>query len=179
MSNILIVTFAQDQDIKALAQKVAAASDADTFEVAPVAPYPRDERLRRARMVWESSTHMFPYLDEVPDLAPYDAVLLGSSDCMSYLMPPVAALAARPEMAGKTVGVFTTATLPHAQLIAERAEDLAPKADHLNALRPVKGVLSDEMVAAWCRGVRAACPALDRDRAQRPAPAGARQSKAA
>lgn len=132
------------------------ATGAEVFEIVPANPYPESygEVLARGRQ--ELKDNMMPKLkSEVPDLAPYDVIFVGSPNWFNTIVPPVMTFLSSRDFAGKTIVPFMTHGGGGRGKSQQDLQRLAPGATLLEG-RAFRGdAMADagEDVRTWLRGL--------------------------
>ena len=106
---MLVAYFSHTGNTRAIAQYIKDAAGADIYEIAPADPYPESygDVLARARQ--ELKDNVMPELkSEVPDIAPYDVIFVGSPNWFNTIVPPMMAFLSSRDFTGKTIVPFIT-----------------------------------------------------------------------
>lgn len=103
-----VVFFSRSGATRAAAEYMAGKLDADLFELKPAKPYPEEYRAVVERAMDELRSKARPELEELPDISPYDTVLVGSPNWCGTFAAPVATFFANAALNGKTTGIFCT-----------------------------------------------------------------------
>lgn len=154
MSKTLVTYFSAERGTTAaLAEKLAAATGADVFEIVPKKPYSKADlaysnplaRCNREQIAKKD----VPIADTVDNMADYDTVLIGFP--IWYYNAPmiIKTFVKQYDLAGKTIGLFATSG---GSDIGRTAEKLEP---YLNAGTTISGAkvfarnASEDTLKAW------------------------------
>ena len=154
---MLVAFFSHTGNTRAIAGMIQEATGADIFEIVPANPYPESYGDVLARGRQELNDNMMPKLkSEVPSLAPYDVIFVGSPNWFNTVVPPVMTFLSGRDFTGKTIVPFIT---PGGGGLGKSVQDvkrLAPGATLLEgrAFRgdAVKDAGADVLV--WLRGLK-------------------------
>ncbi len=102
-------TFPHSGNTRAVAERIAAATGADLFEIVPQKPYPAEYRAVVDQARREIAADYRPALKtDLPDAGRYDVIYIGSPCWWSTVAPPVATFLAAHDFTGKTLIPFMT-----------------------------------------------------------------------
>lgn len=104
----LVAYYSWSGNTKALARHLADALGAELLELTPETPYPTAYSACLDKAKADIAAGARPALKALPDLAPYDAVLVGTPNWWGTLAPPVCTLIENPALAGKKMALFQT-----------------------------------------------------------------------
>ena len=154
---MLVAYFSHTGNTRAIARQIQEATGADVFEIVPANPYPESygEVLARGRQ--ELNDNMMPKLkSEVPDLAPYDVIFVGSPNWFNTIVPPVMTFLSGRDFTGKTLVPFMTHGGGGMGKGVQDVKRLAPGATLLEgrAFRGDAVADAGEDVRAWLRELR-------------------------
>ena len=156
---MLVAYFSHTGNTRAIAGMIQEATGADVFEIVPANPYLESygDVLARARQELKDS--VMPELkSEVPDLAPYDVIFVGSPNWFNTIVPPVMTFLSGSDFSGKTIVPFMTHGGGGLGKSVQDIQRLAPGATVLEG-RAFRGdAVEDagEDVLAWLRGLKLA-----------------------
>lgn len=106
---ILVAYFSHSGNTRAVAERIAAATGADLFEIVPQRPYPAEYRAVVDQAKREIAADYRPALkNDQPDAGRYDVIYIGSPCWWATVAPPVATFLAAHGFAGKTLIPFMT-----------------------------------------------------------------------
>jgi len=106
---ILVAYFSHSGNTRIVAERLAAATGADLYEIVPETPYPAAYQALSDQAEWEIAANYRPALkNDLPDIGAYDVICVGSPCWWSTVAPPVAAFLAAHDFAGKTLVPFMT-----------------------------------------------------------------------
>ncbi|RKI68400.1 flavodoxin [bacterium 1xD42-67] len=106
---ISIVYYSHSGNTRCLAEMIAAQTGGDLLEILPETPYPQAYSTVVEQAKRELKEGFRPALrTEVPDLAGYDAVLIGTPNWWSSPAPPVSAFLEGWDLTGKRAASFCT-----------------------------------------------------------------------
>ena len=106
---MLVAYFSHTGNTRAIARQIQEATGADIFEIVPANPYPAAYADVLARGRRELKDNVMPGLkSEVPDIAPYDVIFVGSPNWFNTIAPPVMTFLSSREFSGKTIVPFVT-----------------------------------------------------------------------
>ena len=154
---MLIAYFSHTGNTRAIARQIQEATGADVFEIVPANPYPAayGDVLARARQ--ELKDEAMPEIkSEVPDLAWYDVIFVGSPNWFNTITPPVMTFLSGRDFTGKTIVPFITHGGGGLGKSVQDVKRLAPGATLLEG-RAFRGdAVKDagEDVRAWLRELR-------------------------
>ena len=104
---VLVVYFSHSGNTRAVAERIAAATGADLFEIVPQKPYPAEYRAVVDQARREIAADYRPALKtDLPDAGRYDVIYIGSPCWWSTVAPPVATFLAAHDFTGKTLIPF-------------------------------------------------------------------------
>ena len=93
---VLVAYFSHSGNTRAVAERIAAATGADLFEIVPQKPYPAEYRAVVDQARREIAADYRPALKtDLPDAGRYDVIYIGSPCWWSTVAPPVATFLAR------------------------------------------------------------------------------------
>ena len=154
---MLVAYFSHTGNTRAVAQYIKDATGADVFEIVPANPYPAAYGDVLARGRQELNDNMMPKLkSEVPSLAPYDVIFVGSPNWFNTIVPPVMTFLSGRDFTGKTIVPFITHGGGGLGKSVQDVKRLAPGATLLEG-RAFRGdAVKDagEDVRAWLRELR-------------------------
>ena len=105
----LVVYFSHSGNTRLVAERLAATTGADLFEIVPAAPYPAEYGAVADQAKREIAADHRPALEsDLHDIAAYDVIYVGSPCWWSTVAPPVATFLAAHDFAGKTLVPFMT-----------------------------------------------------------------------
>ena len=100
---VLVAYFSHSGNTRAVAERIAAATGADLFEIVPQKPYPAEYRAVVDQARREIGADYRPALKtDLPDAGRYDVIYIGSPCWWSTVAPPVATFLAAHDFTGKT-----------------------------------------------------------------------------
>ena len=106
---MLVAYFSHTGNTRAIARQIQEATGADIFEIVPANPYPAAYADVLARGRRELKDNVMPGLkSEVPDIAPYDVIFVGSPNWFNTIVPPMMAFLSSRDFTGKTIVPFIT-----------------------------------------------------------------------
>ena len=106
---VLVAYFSHSGNTRAVAERIAAATGADLFEIVPQKPYPAEYRAVVNQARREIAADYRPALKtDLPDAGRYDVIYIGSPCWWSTVAPPVATFLAAHDFTGKTLIPFMT-----------------------------------------------------------------------
>ena len=106
---VLVAYFSHSGNTRAVAERIAAATGADLFEIVPQKPYPAEYRAVVDQARREIGADYRPALKtDLPDAGRYDVIYIGSPCWWSTVAPPVATFLAAHDFTGKTLIPFMT-----------------------------------------------------------------------
>lgn len=106
---VLVAYFSHSGNTRAVAERIAAATGADLFEIVPQKPYPAEYRAVVDQARREIAADYRPALKtDLPDAGRYDVIYIGSPCWWSTVAPPVATFLAAHDFTGKTLIPFMT-----------------------------------------------------------------------
>ena len=106
---VLVAYFSHSGNTRAVAERIAAATGADLFEIVPQKPYPAEYRAVVDQARREIAADYRPALKtDLPDAGRYDVIYIGSPCWWSTVAPPVATFLAAHDFTGKTLIRFMT-----------------------------------------------------------------------
>ena len=106
---VLVVYFAHSGNTRAVAERIAAATSADLFEIVPQTPYPTEYRAVVDQAKKEIEADVRPALkNDLSDVGRYDVIYVGSPCWWATVAPPVATFLAAHDFTGKTLIPFMT-----------------------------------------------------------------------
>ncbi len=106
---MLVAYFSHTGNTRVIAQYIKEATGADTYEIVPANPYPESYGDVLARGRQELKDNVMPELkSEVPDIAPYDVIFVGSPNWFNTITPPVMTFLTSRGFSGKTIVPFMT-----------------------------------------------------------------------
>lgn len=136
---ILIAYFSWGGNTRAMAEQIKQATNADIFEIVPVAAYPKDYNACVEQAKKEINANHKPALKaKVADFASYDIIIVGSPNWWGTIAPPVATFLSSYDFSGKTILPFITHEGSRMGRSVDDIKKLCPKATILNGL-PVRG----------------------------------------
>lgn len=105
----LVVYFSHSGNTRIAAERLAEATGADLFEIVPATPYPAayDAVVDQAKREI-AADHRPALKTDLPDIAVYDVIYVGSPCWWATVAPPVATFLAGHDFAGKTIAPFMT-----------------------------------------------------------------------
>ena len=156
---MLVTYFSHTGNTRAIARQIQEATGADVFEIVPAKPYPAayGDVLARGRQELKDNV-MLGLKSEVPDLAPYDVIFVGSPNWFNTIVPPVMTFLSARDFSGKTIVPFMTHGGGGLGKSVQDIQRLAPGATVLEG-RAFRGdAVEDagEDVLAWLRGLKLA-----------------------
>ena len=156
---MLVAYFSHTGNTRAVAQYIQEATGADIYEIVPANPYPESYGDVLARGRQELNDNMMPKLkSEVPSLALYDVIFVGSPNWFNTIVPPVMTFLSGRDFTGKTIVPFMTHGGGGLGKSVQDVKRLAPGATVLEG-RAFRGdAVKDagEDVRAWLRGLKLA-----------------------
>lgn len=108
-SKILVVYFSHTGHTEEIANQIKNLTNADSFKIETVTPYPTDHDavVEQARV--EISEDIQPPLQsKLENIESYDTIFIGSPSWFSTIAPPVSTFLAQHDLTGKTVIPFVT-----------------------------------------------------------------------
>ena len=156
---MLVAYFSHTGNTRAIAGMIQEATGADVFEIVPANPYPESYGDVLARGRQELNDNMMPKLkSEVPSLAPYDVIFVGSPNWFNTIVPPVMTFLSGSDFSGKTIVPFVTHGGGGLGKSVQDVKRLAPGATVLEgrAFRGDAVADAGEDVRAWLRGLNLA-----------------------
>ena len=106
---VLVAYFSHSGNTRAVAERIAAATGADLFEIVPQKPDPAEYRAVVDQARREIGADYRPALKtDLPDAGRYDVIYIGSPCWWSTVAPPVATFLAAHDFTGKTLIPFMT-----------------------------------------------------------------------
>lgn len=153
---MLIAYFSHTGNTRAIAQMIKDAAGANIFEIVPANPYPESYGDVLARGRQELKDNIMPELkSEVPDLAPYDVIFVGSPNWFNTIVPPVMTFLSGRDFSGKTIVPFMTHGGGGLGKSVQDVKRLAPGATVLEGRAFWGDAVEDagEDVRAWLRGL--------------------------
>lgn len=153
---MLVAYFSHTGNTRAIAQMIKEATGADVFEIVPANPYPESYGDVLARGRQELKDNIMPELkSEVPDLAPYDVIFVGSPNWFNTIVPPVMTFLSGRDFSGKTIVPFMTYGSGGLGKGVQDVKRLAPGATVLEGRAFWGDAVEDagEDVRAWLRGL--------------------------
>ena len=154
---MLVAYFSHTGNTRAIARQIQEATGADVFEIVPANPYPESYGDVLARGRQELNDNMMPKLkSEVPSLAPYDVIFVGSPNWFNTIVPPVMTFLSGRDFTGKTLVPFMTHGGGGMGKGVQDVKRLAPGATLLEgrAFRGDAVADAGEDVRAWLRELR-------------------------
>ena len=154
---MLVAYFSHTGNTRAIAQDIKDATGADVFEIVPANPYPASYGDVLARGRQELKDNIMPELkSEVPDLALYDVIFVGSPNWFNTITPPVMTFLSGRDFTGKTIVPFITHGGGGLGKSVQDVKRLAPGATLLEgrAFRGDDVANAGEDVRAWLRGLK-------------------------
>ena len=154
---MLVAYFSHTGNTRAIARQIQEATGADVFEIVPANPYPAAYGDVLARGRQELNDNMMPKLkSEVPSLAPYDVIFVGSPNWFNTIVPPVMTFLSGRDFTGKTVVPFVTHGGGGMGKSLQDLKRLAPGATVLQgrAFRGDAVADAGEDVRMWLRGLK-------------------------
>ena len=154
---MLVAYFSHTGNTRAIAQQIQAMTGADVFEIVPANPYPANYGDVLARGRQELKDNVMPKLkSEVPDLAPYDVIFVGSPNWFNTVVPPVMTFLSGRDFTGKTIVPFITHGGGGLGKSVQDVQRLAPGAARREgrAFRGEDVANAGEDVRAWLRGLK-------------------------
>lgn len=140
----LVIYYSQTSNTKAVAVEIASRLGADIEEVVATTPYDGDFQATIARCMQEREQGVKPEIEPLKaDIAKYDVVFIGFPVWFGTYAPPVAALLAQVDLAGKKVVPFCTFGSGGLESSTRDIAALQPKAE----LLPGYGVRAARMAA--------------------------------
>ena len=156
---MLVAYFSHTGNTRAIARQIQEATGADVFEIVPAKPYPAayGDVLARGRQVLKDNV-MLGLKSEVPDLAPYDVIFVGSPNWFNTIVPPVMTFLSARDFSGKTIVPFMTHGGGGLGKSQQDLQRLAPGATLLEgrAFRGDAVADAGEDVRTWLRGLKLA-----------------------
>ena len=156
---MLVAYFSHTGNTRAVAQYIQEATGADIYEIVPANPYPESYGDVLARGRQELNDNMMPKLkSEVPSLALYDVIFVGSPNWFNTIVPPVMTFLSGRDFTGKTIVPFMTHGGGGLGKSVQDVKRLAPGATVLEG-RAFRGdAVKDagEDVRAWLRDLKLA-----------------------
>ena len=105
----LVVYFSYTGHTRLLAEQIQQMTGADIFELQPAVPYSKDYKTVEQQGKKEVDEGYKPELKaQVPDLASYDVIFVGTPIWWYTVSPVTAAFLSNPALAGKTIVPFCT-----------------------------------------------------------------------
>ena len=156
---MLVAYFSHTGNTRAIAQYIKDATGADIFEIVPANPYPAGYGDVLARGRQELKDNIMPELKpEVPDLAPYDVIFVGSPNWFNTIPPPVMTFLTSRDFTGKTIVPFITHGSGGIGKSVQDVKRLAPGATLLDGQAFLGKSVQDarEDVLAWLRRIKLA-----------------------
>ena len=154
---MLVAYFSHTGNTRAIARQIQEATGADIFEIVPANPYPAAYADVLARGRQELNDNMMPKLkSEVPSLAPYDVIFVGSPNWFSTIALPVMTFLSGRDFTGKTIVPFMTHGGGGMGKGVQDVKRLAPGATLLEgrAFRGDAVADAGEDVRAWLSGLK-------------------------
>lgn len=154
---MLVAYFSHTGNTRAIARQIQEATGADIFEIVPANPYPAAYADVLARGRRELKDNVMPGLkSEVPDIAPYDVIFVGSPNWFNTIAPPVMTFLSSREFSGKTIVPFVTYGGGGLGKSVQDITKLVPGATLLEgrAFRGDAVADAGEDVLAWLRGLK-------------------------
>ena len=154
---MLVAYFSHTGNTRAIAQMIKDATGADVFEIVPADPYPAAYGDVMARGRQELKDDIRPELkSEVPNLASYDVIFVGSPNWFNTIVPPVMTFLSGRDFSGKTVVPFVTHGGGGMGKSLQDLKRLAPGATVLQgrAFRGDAVADAGEDVRMWLRGLK-------------------------
>ena len=154
---MLVAYFSHTGNTRAIAGMIQEATGADIYEIVPANPYPAAYGDVLARGRQELNDNMMPKLkSEVPSLAPYDVIFVGSPNWFSTIALPVMTFLSGRDFTGKTIVPFMTHGGGGMGKGVQDVKRLAPGATLLEgrAFRGDAVADAGEDVRAWLRELR-------------------------
>ena len=154
---MLVAYFSHTGNTRAIARQIQEATGADIFEIVPANPYPAAYADVLARGRRELKDNVMPGLkSEVPDIAPYDVIFVGSPNWFNTIAPPVMTFLSSREFSGKTIVPFVTYGGGGMGESVQDVKRLAPGATLLEgrAFRGDAVADAGEDVRAWLSGLK-------------------------
>lgn len=106
---VLVAYFSHSGNTRIVAERIAAATGADLFEIVPQTSYPSEYRAVVDQAKKEINADYRPALkNDLPDAAQYDVIFVGSPCWWATVAPPVATFLALHSFSGKTLVPFLT-----------------------------------------------------------------------
>ncbi|MDE8702298.1 flavodoxin [Adlercreutzia equolifaciens] len=156
-NNILIAYFSNTGHTQAVAEKLAAATEADLFRIEPAVPYTEadldynDDSARCMRELNDPASRP-EITGTVPDWGRYDTVFLGYPIWWSRTPPIMQTFVESYDWAGKTVVPFCTSGSSSLGSSASVLADAAPEATWLSGQR-FAAAASESELASWVEGL--------------------------
>ncbi len=152
MAKVLVACFSATGNTRAVAEALAAHLDADYFEIEPADPYTADDldygdETTRATAE-QNDTAARPTLASIPDLSPYDIVLLGHPIWWGKAPRLICTLLESADVSGKKLAEFCTSGSSGVEEASVELEGMAPAAKWIGAKRLPAGASEGE-IAAW------------------------------
>ena len=153
---VLVAYFSHSGNTRAVAERIAAATGADLFEIVPQKPYPAEYRAVVDQARREIAADYRPALKtDLPDAGRYDVIYIGSPCWWSTVAPPVTTFLTDCDWAGKTVVPFMTHEGSRMGRSEEDIRKLCAGATLLGGLPLRGGAVKDsrDVVRKWVQGL--------------------------
>lgn len=152
----LLLYFSASGNTKAVAETIAKAADAETYELTPTEPYTDADLNWRVADSRVNTEHNDPAhrtaLAETPDLSAYDTIFLGYPLWWREAPSIVWNLIENTDLSGKTMIPFCTSTSDGIEGSVETLKNMAPAANWLEGRRFGEN-LNEAAVTEWVNGL--------------------------
>lgn len=130
LGKVLVVYYSLTGHTKDIAEKIAALTKADLFEIKTKEPYPTGAKLYTAAKK-EIKNKQYPAVEALPDVTAYDVVFVGAPVWWYTMAPPLFSVLEQVDFQGKKVVPFST----QGSNIGKFFEDFAATAKNATVLQ--------------------------------------------
>jgi len=107
LGKVLVVYYSLTGHTKDIAEKIAAKTNADTFEIKTKEAYPTGAKLYTTSKK-EIKNKQYPAVEALPDIAAYDVIFVGAPVWWYTMAPPLFSVLGQVDFQGKKVVPFST-----------------------------------------------------------------------
>lgn len=130
LGKVLVVYYSLTGHTKDIADKIAAKTNADLFEIKTKEPYPTGAKLYTTAKK-EIKNKQYPAVEALPNVADYDVIFVGAPVWWYTMAPPLFSVLEQIDFQGKKVVPFST----QGSNIGKFFEDFAAAAKNANILQ--------------------------------------------